>query len=54
MQLSCNYVHGFKLPSMFFDMFQSHVITNRAMIKPVFLVEHGPKVWDRVLRLCIF
>ena len=35
-------------------MFQSHVITNRAMKRLVFLVEHGPKVWNSVMRLCIF
>ena len=35
-------------------MFQSHVITNRAMKRLVFLVEHGPKVWNSVIRLCIF
>ena len=35
-------------------VFQSHVITNRAMASLVFLVEHGPNVWDCVLRLCIF
>ena len=35
-------------------VFQSHVITNRAMTGLVFLVEHGPKIWDCVLRLCIF
>ena len=35
-------------------MFQSHVITNRAMKRLVFLVEQGPKVWNSVIRLCIF
>ena len=34
-------------------MFQSHVITNSAMTGLEFLVEHGPKVWDCVLLLCI-
>ena len=29
-------------------------ITNRAMKRLVFLVEHGPKVWNSVIRLCIF
>ena len=35
-------------------MFQSHVITNRAMKRLAFLVEHGPKVWNSLIRLCIF
>ena len=36
-------------------MFQSHVITNRAMKRQVLLVEHGPKgMGQRDLRLCIF
>ena len=35
-------------------MFQSHVIKNRAMKRLVFLVVHGPKVWNSVIRLCIF
>ena len=35
-------------------MFQSHVITNRAMKRLVFLVEHGSKVWNSLIRLCIF
>ena len=57
-QLSCNYVHGFKRPSILIfihilAVFQRHVITNRAMTRLVFLVEHGPKVWDCVLCLCI-
>ena len=45
-------------PCSFLDsiltVFQSHVITNRAMKRLVFLVEHGPKVWNSVIRLCIF
>ena len=51
-QLSSNYVHEFKRPSMFI-LFQSHVIINCAMKRLVFLVEHGPKVWNSVIRLCI-
>ena len=35
-------------------MFQSHLITNRAVKRLVFLVEQGPKVWKSVIRLCIF
>ena len=35
-------------------MFQSHVNTNRAMKRLVFLVEHGPKVWNSAICLCIF
>ena len=45
-------------PCSFLDsiwtVFQSHVITNRAMKRLVFLVEYGPKVWNSVIRLCIF
>ena len=29
-------------------------VTNRAMMRLVFLVEHGIKVWSSVIRLCIF
>ena len=35
-------------------MFQSHVITNRAMKRLEYLVEHGPKVWNSVIHSCIF
>ena len=38
-------------PCSFLDSFQSHVITNRAK-RLVFLVEHGPKVWNSAIRLC--
>ena len=45
-------------PCSFLDsiwtVFQSHVITNRAMKRLVFLVEQCPKVWHSVIRLCIF
>ena len=34
-------------------MLQSHLITNRAK-GLVFLVEHGPNVWNSVIGLCIF
>ena len=59
MQLSCNYVHVFKQLSMYIFAFHlicvlKYVITNRAMKRLVFLVEHGPKVWNSVIRLCIF
>ena len=42
------YVHEFKRPSMFIFRytFQSHVIANHVMKRLVFLVEHGPKLWD--------
>ena len=59
MQLSCNYVHGFKWLSMFIFAFHLNyvsksLVTNRAMKRLVVLVEHGPKVWNSVIRLCIF
>ena len=45
-------------PCSFLDsiwtVYQSHVITNHAMKRLLFLVEHGPKVWNSVIRLCIF
>ena len=44
----CSFLHSI------WTMFQSHVITNRAMKRLPFLVEHGPKVWNSVIRLCIF
>ena len=45
-------------PCSFLDsiltVYQSYVITNRDMKRLVFLVEHGPKVWNSVIRLCVF
>ena len=43
----CSFLHSI------WTMFQSHVITNRATKRLVFLVEHGPKVWNSVIQLCI-
>ena len=58
-QLSCNYVHGFKLLSMFIFAFHLDYISKSCDHKscyerPVFLVEHGPKVLNSVIRMCIF
>ena len=58
-QLSCNYVNRFKLLSMFIFAFHLNYISkscdhDRDMKRLVFLVEHGPKVWNNVIRLCIF
>ena len=44
----CSFLHSI------WTVFQSHVITNRAMKRLEFWVEHGPKVWNSVIRLCIF
>ena len=49
-QLSCNYVHGYVHFCILFEL----CFTNLAMKWLVFLVEHGPKVWNSVIRLCIF
>ena len=55
MQLSCNYVREFKWPSMFIFQFRLNcVLKSCAMKRLAFLVEHGPKVWNSVIRLCIF
>ena len=59
MQLSCNYVHGFKRLSMFIFAFHFNCVSKSCDHKSyykrlVFLVEHGPKVWNSVKRLCIF
>ena len=59
-QLSCNYVHEFKRPSMFIFGFHLNCVSKSCDHKScyeeaiVFLVEHGPKVWNSVIRLCIF
>ena len=46
----CSFLHSI------WTVFQSYVITNRAtcMKRLVFLVEHGPKVWNIEIRLCMF
>ena len=52
----CMYLNGYPCSFLhsIWTVFQSHVITNRAMKRLVFLVEHGHKVWNSVIRLCIF
>ena len=59
MQLSCNYVHGFKRSSMFIFEFHLNCVSKSCDHKSCYeeasvLVEHGPKVWNSVIRLCIF
>ena len=59
MQLSCNYVHGFKRPSMFIFGFHLNCVSKSSDLKSCYeeasvLVEHGPKAWNSVIRLCIF
>ena len=53
-QLSCNYVHGFKRPSMFIFGLQKSCDHKSCYEEASVLVEHGPKVWNSVIRLCIF
>ena len=58
-QLSCNYVRGFKRLSMFNFAFHLIYISKSCDHKSCYeeasvLVEHGPKVWNSVIRLCIF
>ena len=58
-QLSCNNVHGFQRPSMFIFGFHLNFVSNSCDHKSYYaeasvLVEHGPKVWNSVIRLCIF
>ena len=58
-QFSCNYVHGFKRPSMFFFRLHLHCVSKACDHKSCYgeasvLVEHGTKVWNSVIRLCIF
>ena len=54
-QLSCNYVHGFKRSSMFIFGFVSKSCDHKSCYEEAsVLVEHGPKVWNSVIRLCIF
>ena len=59
MQLSCNYVLGFKGLSMFIFAFHLNCVSKSCDHKSCYeeasvLVEHGPKVWNSVIRLCIF
>ena len=59
MQLSCNYVHGFKRPSMFIFGFHLNCVSKSCDHKSSYeeasiLVEHGPKEWNSVVRLRIF
>ena len=57
-QLSCNYVHGLKRLTML--IFAFHYVSKSCGHKTcheeaiAFLVEHGPQVWNSVIRLCIF
>ena len=58
-QLSCNYVHGFKRPSMFIFGFHLNCVSKSCDHKSCYeeasvLVEHGPKEWNSVVRLRIF
>ena len=58
-QLSCNYVHGFKRLSMFIFTFHLNCVFKLCDHKSCYeeasvLVEHGPEVWNSVIRLCIF
>ena len=57
-KLSCNYVHGFKRLSMFSFAFHLNCVSKLCDHKSCYeeacvLVEHGPKVWGSVIRLCI-
>ena len=59
MQLSCNYVHEFNLQFMFIFAFYLNCVSKSCNHKSCYeeasvLVEHGPKVWNSVIRLCIF
>ena len=59
MQLSCNYVHGFKRLSMVIFAFYLNCISKSCDHKSCYeeasvLVEQGPKVWNSVIRFCIF
>ena len=58
-QLPCNYVHGSKRPSMFIFGFRLNCVLKSCDHKSCYkeasvLVEHDPKVWISVIRLCIF
>ena len=58
-QFSCNYVHGFKRLPMFIFAFHLNCVSKSCDHKLFYeeagvLVEHGPKVWNSVIRLCIF
>ena len=56
--LSCNYVHGFKRPSIFIFGFHLNCVSklcdHKSCYEEASLVEHGPKVWNSVIRVCIF
>ena len=58
-QLSCNYVHGFKRLSMFIFAFHLNGVSKSCDHKSCYeeanvFVEHGTKVWNIAIRLCIF
>ena len=58
-QLSCNYVHGFKWLSLFFFAFHLNCVSKACDHRSSYeeasvLVEHSPKVWNIVISLCIF
>ena len=57
--MSCNYLHGFKRPSMFIFGFHLECVSKSCDHKSCYeeasvLVKHGPKVLNSVIRLCIF
>ena len=59
MQLSCNYVHGLKGLSMFIFAFHLNYVSKSCDHKSCYkeasvVVEHGPKVLNSVIRMCIF
>ena len=59
MQLSCDYVHEFKRLSMFIFAFHLNCVLKLCDHKLCYeeasvFVEHGPKVWNSVILLCIF
>ena len=58
-QLSCNYVHGFRRLSMFIFAFHLNYVSKSCDHKSCYeeasvLVEHGPKVLNSVIPLRIF
>ena len=58
-QLPCNYVHEFKQLSMFNFGFNLNCVSKSCDHKSCYdeasvLVENGTKVWNNVIRLCIF
>ena len=57
-QLSCNYVHGFKRPPMFIFGFLLNCVSKSCDHKSCYeeasvLVEHGPKVWNSIY-VCVY